>query len=229
MALILTIDTATEVATVALARKGIVMHAIQNSNMNAHASWVHSALQELISTAAVSVSSIQAIGITAGPGSYTGLRVGMATAKGLCYALKIPLIVENTLKVMAKSAIAHNTKGNQMNGREIYLPMIDARRMEVFAAAYDSTLACVFPPAAVILDESSFSNLSNTATIYCFGNGSKKFNGVTKHPNFRFINLPADATALSILSYEKYLKQDFADLAYAEPFYLKEFYGVRKN
>ncbi|MBO9635517.1 MAG: tRNA (adenosine(37)-N6)-threonylcarbamoyltransferase complex dimerization subunit type 1 TsaB, partial [Chitinophagaceae bacterium] len=157
MALLLNIDTATENGSICLSHDGKPIRTMVNHQMRDHAAWIQSAIKQILEETQNTAKDLQAIAVTAGPGSYTGLRVGMATAKGLCYALGIPLITENTLKVMAYAA----TQQSFPNGDEysikaglknstILCPMIDARRMEVFTALYDLQLNIVERPAALI-------------------------------------------------------------------------------
>src|SRR5665647_1745116 len=147
MALILNIDTATESAIISISEKDKIIDSVTNSNQKDHASFLQPAIKNLLQKADLSINKLNAIAVTAGPGSYTGLRVGMASAKGLCYALKIPLITINTLEVMALSSLKqiHDPSA-------LYCPMIDARRMEVFTAVYDHHLTEIIKPCSMILD-----------------------------------------------------------------------------
>ena len=233
MALILNIDTATEFASLALSNEGNTLSVKKNKEVKDHASWIHNAIRELLEECRFSLSELQAIAITAGPGSYTGLRVGMATAKGLCYVLDIPLIVENTLKVMAKAYVdTSNLPGRKSqisNSKTLLIPMIDARRMEVYTAVYEADLAEVMPPAAVVLDRGSFDEVKAGNRLICFGTGSQKFQSIVRPGEFEFDNLEHGAGALGYLAYQKFREKTFADLAYAEPLYLKEFYSPSKK
>jgi tRNA threonylcarbamoyladenosine biosynthesis protein TsaB len=237
MALILNIDTATEYASLALSREDAVLASNVNNEIRDHASWIHTAIQQLMNDAGYTLSQLHAIAVTAGPGSYTGLRVGMATAKGLCYVLNIPLITENTLKVMAYSATkAHAYAGAQSqsnnletgSGKALYVPMIDARRMEVYTAIYNQQLQQIMPPVALVLDPASFDGVKG-GPLVCFGSGSSKFQPLAKDGRFEFIDVSCDAGSLAKLSYQRYIRNEFADLAYAEPLYLKEFYSPAKK
>jgi tRNA threonylcarbamoyladenosine biosynthesis protein TsaB len=231
MALILNIDTATEYASIAFSKEGNTITITRNREIRDHASWLHQAILSLMEENRFTLSQLQAIAVTAGPGSYTGLRVGMATAKGLCYVLKIPLIVENTLKVMAYAASKELQLSQPRTSNLEYLlvPMIDARRMEVFTAVYDGELEEIMPPAAMVLNDASFAGINAGKQLVCFGNGSGKFQSIASPEKFRFVSLEHDAGALGSLSYQKYLNREFADLAYAEPLYLKEFYSPPKK
>lgn len=220
MALILNIDTAVDVASLCLAKDEAVLSIVKNESQKDHASWLHIAIKEIFEKNNLELRSVDAIAITGGPGSYTGLRIGMATAKGICYALKKPLIGLNTLLVMANAAKKENA--------DLLCPLIDARRMEVFTAIYTKELQIVKEPAAITLNENSFDEyLSDNRTCF-FGNGSNKFKAIIKHDNAIFKDLKGDATSMIALSEKKFTGKEFTDLAYAEPLYLKEFYTPSK-
>jgi tRNA threonylcarbamoyladenosine biosynthesis protein TsaB len=221
MALILNIDTATENAIISIAENGITIDFTVHSDQKDHASFLQPAIKELLQKADLPINKLNAVAVTAGPGSYTGLRVGMASAKGLCYALSIPLLAVNTLEVMAQSGI------NQLKDRSaLYCPMIDARRMEVFTAVYDYDLKEVMKPCPVIVDEGSFKELLQNKKMYFFGNGSLKLKKMQENANATFINSKLIPDAMSKLSFEKYQNKSFEDLFYSAPIYLKEFYTV---
>ena len=154
MSLILNIDTASENAHVSIARDGQVLHILSSESQKEHASFLQTAIQELVKITGIHLKEIDAVAVTAGPGSYTGLRVGFASAKGLCYALKKPLITIGTLEVLMVSALQLYPPGPDEN--ILFCPMIDARRMEVFTAIYQQDLNVYIRPCAMILDEFSF-------------------------------------------------------------------------
>lgn len=227
MSLILNIDTATETAGVYLADKGVLIASSVNQQQNDHAAWIHTAIEKLMKAAGHTMNELKAIAVTAGPGSYTGLRVGMATAKGLCYALKIPFITESTLKLLASSAIAFVRK-HKLAQTNLYCPLIDARRMEVFTAVYNEQLEEIIKPNALILTENSFAERLSSGTICFFGSGSGKWQKISTHINARFEMVKIDGNEFALLSYKKFLCNEFTALAYAEPVYLKEFYTYPK-
>lgn len=181
------------------------------------ASWIQTGVRQLMEIANIQLQQLSAVSISAGPGSYTGLRVGMATAKGLCYALNIPLVTINTLKMMAVAAQNEET--------DLICPMIDARRMEVFTAIYDKSLEEIISPHNIILDENSFGEILKNKKILFFGNGSTKFEALIKSTNAGFKQIEANAKQLVTLSFAAYKQRLFADLAYSEPFYGKAFYS----
>lgn len=222
MALILSIDTAMENAGVCLAQDGNVIAESNNSKQMDHAAWIHNAIKELLQQSARKIEDVNAVAVTEGPGSYTGLRVGMATAKGLCFALNIPLITENTLELLAIT-VKESLK-SVYTFPVFYCPMIDARRMEVFTALYDPELQQVIPPSAVILDDNSFKNeLEQHHIVFC-GNGSIKWQNICKHSNAVYSGAGYSIADLGRVAEQKYIGQEFADIAYTEPLYVKNVY-----
>jgi tRNA threonylcarbamoyladenosine biosynthesis protein TsaB len=225
MALLLNIDTALETASVSLAEDGKVLQGAVNESQKDHAAWLQPAIKKLFTEADYKLENINAIGVINGPGSYTGLRVGLATAKGLCYALGIPLVTISSLEVLALSAI------NNLNLRDeadlFICPMIDARRLEVFTALYDTRLTCIRQPQAMVLTEHSFQEELKGRKILFLGNGSTKFQAICHHPHAIFKNFPFTHFSLASLTYSNYIGNNFAELAYTEPLYLKEFFIAR--
>ena len=220
MSLILNIDTAVETASVCLAKNGEVLSFSKNENQKDHAAWLHIAIKEIFEKNNLKIDFIDAVGVTEGPGSYTGLRIGMATAKGICYALNKPLITINTLLIMANAAKDSDT--------QLLCPMIDARRMEVFTAIYTKDLQIIKEPISMTVNENSFDEELTLNSICFFGNGSNKFQKIKDHSNAFFKKIDLDARIMVLLAEEKFNKKEFADLAYVEPFYLKEFYTPAK-
>jgi tRNA threonylcarbamoyladenosine biosynthesis protein TsaB len=216
MAFILNIDSSAETASVCLSKDGTALLLKKNEMQKDHAAWLHVAIKEMMDEAGYELSAIDAVAVTIGPGSYTGLRVGLSAAKGFCYALDKPLITVNTLLVMA-SALKNEPA-------EFLCPMIDARRMEVFTAIYTKDLAEVKPPMALIMDENSFKEELQSNTICFSGSGSKKLKEIIENQNARFSDEKLDAADLAALAEPLFEKKQFADIAYTEPLYLKEFY-----
>ena len=218
MSLILNIDTAVEIASVCLAKDNEILQLALNENQNDHASWLHITIADVLQKTGSIVNELSAVAVSIGPGSYTGLRVGLASAKGFCYALNIPLMAISTLKM-----IAFAVKDEAINANFI-CPLIDARRMEVFTSMYDHSLVEKIPPRAVILDENSFSAiLAENKVLFC-GNGSKKLQNIISSYNALFTDTVANAAHLSQLSYNYFRNKEFASLAYTDPLYIKEFY-----
>ena len=218
MALILNIDTSQEAAGLYLAEDEVVLMTAANEKQSDHARWIHTAIQQLMAGSGKTLSELDAIAVTAGPGSYTGLRVGMATAKGLCYALGKPLITETSLKVMA--AAAYRATGFT----DCVCPMIDARRMEVFTAIYGPDLTEMLPPSPQIVPSDIFSEVLNEKKCLFLGTGLHKWRSVCGLKNAYFYESSLDLSILTSLTYQKFLNGAFTDLAYAEPLYLKEFF-----
>jgi tRNA threonylcarbamoyladenosine biosynthesis protein TsaB len=223
MNVILCIDTSLESAAVGIGVNGVLNAIKTNARQMDHAAWIHNAIHDLLLESNINKKDISAVAVTSGPGSYTGLRVGMASAKGLCYALGLPLITENTLKLTAwrtrlEAESAHSSA-------VVYCPMIDARRMEVFTAAYDHNLEVTLPPSALILHQNSFSEELDKGIMIFSGNGSAKWKEMCDHPNARFARATHSLHDLATVASEKYEGQKFTDLAYSEPDYFKHFYS----
>ena len=217
MAIILNIDTAISTASVCLSKEAQSLQFALNSNRQDHASWMHIAIKNVIAEARLNVKDLEAIAVTIGPGSYTGLRVGLSAAKGLCFALDIPLISVNTLEVMAYAVINEEA--------DLFCPLIDARRMEVFMAVYDKNMEVIISPCAMIIAQNSFDILLASGKIIFSGNGSEKIKKVVCHPNAIFKNSTTTAADMVNLSENKFVEKKFANIAYTEPFYIKEFYS----
>lgn len=223
MSIILNIDTASEKAHVSFAKNGLVLHALNSESQKGHASFLQTAIHQLVKITGILLKDIDAVAVTAGPGSYTGLRVGMASAKGLCYALKKPLITIGTLEVLTISAFQLL---REVDETVLFCPMIDARRKEVFTAIYQKDLMVYLPPCAMILDEFSFEKELKMKKILFFGSGSAKWKLICKHTNAGFENVSVLAESMSKRSNTLFLEKKVTDLAYSEPFYLKEFQTV---
>jgi len=217
MTLILNIETAIDTASVCLADGDRVLSLMKNENKKDHAAWLHPAIENLMKKITYKLQDLAAIAVSIGPGSYTGLRIGLATAKGLCYALQKPLITVNTLQVMALAATEYAT--------DLICPMIDARRMEVFTGLFNKSLETVIEPKALVIDEKSFTEQLVKHKILFFGNGSEKFKAVCSSRNAVFKSILFDAGNMVTISDKQFTAKKFADLAYAEPLYLKEFYS----
>nr|MBC7612905.1 tRNA (adenosine(37)-N6)-threonylcarbamoyltransferase complex dimerization subunit type 1 TsaB [Pseudopedobacter sp.] len=228
MALILQIETATQTCSVALAKDGVVLDFIERTERNIHASVITLFIDELMKKNNYQFSDLNAIAISMGPGSYTGLRIGVSTAKGLCYALDIPLIAINTLEAMSSGFLSNHFS---VNPDTLFCPMIDARRMEVYCAIYNSKTAVVLETKAEIIDENSFKEVLDSHVIYFFGDGATKCESfLSTHLNARLIDdFENSAKYLSAIAHQKYLQKDFVDVAYFEPFYLKDFIAGKKK
>jgi tRNA threonylcarbamoyladenosine biosynthesis protein TsaB len=222
MSLILNIDTSGETGMVALSRQGSIVQSEQNEKQQEHASFLQPAIAAIMQRENAKFSDLAAVAVGNGPGSYTGLRVGLASAKGICFAAQLPLITISSLEIIAL-AMQQTIPGTA----SCYLlcPMIDARRMEVFMALYNAEMACLQASSAVVLAPDLFEQ--RPETIYFGGSGAHKFIGITECPD-RHIGIESKLPyeqALSALSWQHFQHQHFADLAYSEPFYSKAFYS----
>ncbi|WP_353079625.1 tRNA (adenosine(37)-N6)-threonylcarbamoyltransferase complex dimerization subunit type 1 TsaB [Flavobacterium sp.] len=221
MALILNVETATKNCSVALSKDGktLAIREIAEQNFS-HAEKLHIFIEELFAESHLKLQDLSAIAVSQGPGSYTGLRIGVSAAKGLCYALSIPLIAVDTLEILAR-------KINISNG--IILPMIDARRLEVYSAFFDSNYAKIRETKAEIIDENSFQE--ETEILHLIGDGAMKFKEILTDEKFKYypeIQFPS-AAEMSLISFQKFQNNQFEDVAYFEPFYLKDFVLITKK
>jgi len=230
MPLLLNIDTATEHASVCLSNNNTVLGMIESVEQKNHASFIQPAIQELMANSGYGLKDLDAVAITAGPGSYTGLRVGMASAKGICFALDKPLILVNTLQVMAQSIVSFLAVSQTIpDASTLLCPLIDARRMEVFTAVYNRSLDEVAPPYALIVDENSFTVDKYPKPIIFSGSGQFKLQSVIHHPKAAFLHIQHNAADLALRSLIAFEAGQFADLAYAEPLYVKAFFDTAKK
>lgn len=228
MALILHIETATITCSVALAENGVFIDKIERTEANIHASSLTVFIDELLKRNQRGFKDLKAVAVSMGPGSYTGLRIGVSTAKGLCFALDIPLIAINTLTAMANGFIK---KCYSVNGNTVFCPMIDARRMEVYTAFYNKEVEVLKATEAVIVDENSFKAILDTYIVYFFGDGAPKCQEVLgTHMNTRIMDdFTNSAEDLIEPAFEKFKERTFEDVAYFEPFYLKDYVAGKKK
>lgn len=233
MARILCFETATPVCSVALVEDSRVIALAEDREGQSHAAKITLLAEAVMQQAGMKLQELDAIAVSKGPGSYTGLRVGVSTAKGLCYALNLPLIAVNTLEALTHGAqltIYHSQPGREPApvDCELFIPMIDARRMEVFCAVYDKAINEVLPAQAKIIDEQSFADLLEHAVVYFFGTGAAKCRNVITHPNARFPDeVECSAAHMAGPVSALFDRKQFEDVAYFEPFYLKDFVGTR--
>jgi tRNA threonylcarbamoyladenosine biosynthesis protein TsaB len=222
LAFILNIETATTNCSVSLSKEGkTIVLKEDNDKSYSHAERLHVYIDEVLKEANINSNKLDAISVSKGPGSYTGLRIGVSAAKGLCFALDKPLISIPTL-----DALAHQVKMDD----GIIVSMLDARRMEVYSAIYDSNYNEIRETQAQILDETSFNDYLEQGKVYFIGNGVEKTKTLINHTNAIFIEdkLPS-ANDMSLLADTKYKKNDTEDIAYFEPYYLKDFVSLKPN
>ena len=216
MAIILNIETATKNCSVSIAKDGqvIALKELNNGNYS-HAEVLHPFILDVLNEVSLTSKEIDAVAVSKGPGSYTGLRIGVSAAKGLCFAFDKPLISIKTLE-----SLAHAISVDE----GMIVSMLDARRMEVYAAVFDKKHQQIRDIKAEIIDENSFSDYLETNTVYFLGDGAHKCKEVITHKNAVFVDdkFPS-AKEMAQLSFDKYKKNDIEDVAYFEPFYLKDF------
>ncbi len=221
MSLILNIESATDICSIAISRDDKVI-ALREIVGNSHAEQMTLLINECLDIAGITINDLEAVAISNGPGSYTSLRIGASTAKGICYALDLPLIAIDTLESLAMAAFSE-----ARNENALYCPMIDARRMEVYTTLYKYSqekkgLEEMEPMSPKIIDEDSFSEYfkKNQKIIFC-GNGAPKCQEILQHPNALFLPITSSARYLILLSYKRKLIKKFVDVAYHTPEYLK--------
>ena len=218
--MLLCIETSGKNCSVALF-EGLQLVSIRevHTEQFSHSENLHVFIEQVLKESNLQPKAIEAIAISAGPGSYTGLRIGVSTAKGLCYGWDIPLIALPTLRILAEQV------SYEFTDIEYIIPMIDARRMEVFTAVYSHDFSPILGERAEILIESTFDTYLNKGKTIFLGDGITKFQAICKHENAYFWeNKFPSARQMGLLALEKYQAQAFEDIAYFEPFYLKEFY-----
>lgn len=220
MAYLLHIESTSTVCSVAISKDNELIAIKEINNGYTHAENLHVFVEQLFFETSLQAKDLNAISVSSGPGSYTGLRIGFSAAKGLAYALQIPLITIETLKALSSEVI------NTDNIDAIYCPLLDARRMEVYCAIYDNQLNEILPVQPLVLNEESIKIFNKEKDIYFFGNGMSKSKILLQTlPNVHFIDdITASASSMVSLAFQKYTTQNFADMAYVEPNYLKEFF-----
>ena len=219
MPTILQLETATPVCAVALSIDGKTIAFKEETAQNIHSSKLTLFINEVMEQANIKFSDLDAVAVSKGPGSYTGLRIGVSTAKGLCFALDKPLIGVNTLTMMAAGFLSEHP-----NYSGLVCPMIDARRMEVFTSVFDHQLNEVESTNAKIVDENSFLKHLDQHLVAFIGNGAEKCREMINHENAKFVSSNFNsAINMSALANEAFINSDFEDVAYFEPFYLKDF------
>jgi tRNA threonylcarbamoyladenosine biosynthesis protein TsaB len=227
MAVILIIETATKNCSVALTENGQVLESIDFNDGNfSHAEKLHFFIESVCQKARKKIQDIGAVAVSKGPGSYTGLRIGVSSAKGICYALNIPLLAFETLEILSKTYVA-NLK---INKNDILIPMIDARRMEVYTTVMDTDFNKIRPTEALVLEKNSFEGLLEYKTCHFFGDGALKSKSLYKTDTsvFKHEILPS-AKIMAMDAYRLYKKKEFENMPYFEPYYLKDFVDINKK
>lgn len=218
MSYILCLETATKICSVALFKEGELIDFKEVGGEYSHAENLAVFIEDVIQRNELEYSALKAIAVSKGPGSYTGLRIGVSLAKGLAFSLSIPLIAIDSLKSMAWGTV------KEIDNKEAYYcPMIDARRMEVYNAIYNHQLSVIQDIAANVIDEDSFQDFFKENKVYFFGDGAEKCKETLNHSNAHFINILSSARYMGALAEKAFQNKEFEDLAYFEPFYLKDF------
>lgn len=224
MSLILSIETSTTVCSAAIHREGRLLSSDVTHVPNSAAGQLAVMIDKVLKSSGFSSHDLGAVAVSSGPGSYTGLRIGVATAKGLCYALDVPLIAVSSLEVMAAQVLSGRNPAHPSDIRQLLCPMIDARRMEVYTALYDDKLGLIESIQARVIESSSYSNIPGDHNVLFFGNGSDKCKDVISHPNATFIEgIFPSAEWLGTLAFGRFREGRFEDVGEFEPFYLKDF------
>jgi tRNA threonylcarbamoyladenosine biosynthesis protein TsaB len=234
MALLLHIETSTAVCSVALGKDGKLLALKETKEGMKHASYLSVFIDQILKENKLTPANLDAVVVSMGPGSYTGLRIGVSTAKGICYGANLPLIAINTLQAMTKPLQNNEALQSQLQNPKAayYCPMIDARRMEVYTAFFNDKIELVKDISADIIDENSYSKELEKREIVFFGDGSPKCKEIIKSKNGIFLDeITPSATGMIELAETKFQNQEFEDVAYFEPFYLKDFVATtpKKN
>lgn len=221
--MILCLETATTVCSVALNDGCCTIALRETERQNAHSEKITNFIREVMEVANIDYRQLDAVAVSQGPGSYTGLRIGVSTAKGICYAADLPLMAIDTLEAMAYGM--KMKLGSQIADNDLLIPMIDARRMEVYASVFDAQMNRINDTAALVIDEHSFDDLCHDHHLWLFGDGAPKLSKLFENqPNINIINGFRPSAAYMLPLAEKALReQKFVDVAYFEPFYLKDF------
>jgi len=227
--LILAIETSADICSAAISENGVTIDSETLTTPRSQSAQLVPMIQRLMERNSLSAKELSAIAVSSGPGSYTGLRVGVSTAKGMCFGSKLPLIGVGTLDLLAQHAVSVQ-KAEGRAAADFIIPLIDARRMEVYQALFDRDGNIAGEVSPMILDENSFADILERGTVCFTGTGCDKFQKVCGSPRASFIQAQPNAADMSILAYRKWLNDSFEDVAYMEPFYLKEFtIGVSKK
>ncbi|TAI47019.1 tRNA (adenosine(37)-N6)-threonylcarbamoyltransferase complex dimerization subunit type 1 TsaB [Flagellimonas allohymeniacidonis] len=217
MAKILNLETATTNCSVSISENGKTLFLRENNALNySHSEQLHIFIDEILKESSLTFHDLDAIAVSKGPGSYTGLRIGVSAAKGLCFSLDLPLIAIPTLESMARQI--------EMEKGEVAIPVLDARRMEVYSAVFDYQYQEIRETRAEVIDENSFQEYVGTKKVHFIGNGAAKCAEVLKHANFVFnTTIMPSAQEMGAIAHQKFEQALFEDVAYFEPYYLKDF------
>ncbi|MBW3470147.1 tRNA (adenosine(37)-N6)-threonylcarbamoyltransferase complex dimerization subunit type 1 TsaB [Arthrospiribacter ruber] len=224
MAIILSIETATSVCSVALHENDRLLALSEISSPNSHGKMIMPMIDEIFDIAKIDKREIDAVAVSSGPGSYTGLRIGVSTAKGFVFALGVPLIEVNTLEGLAQQVTECDIRQGS-----VIIPLLDARRMEVYCSVYSYDLKELSPTEALDIDQATFSNWLEKGEVIFVGDGSDKLRQVLNHSNAFFPGFVNTAKSIGKIAFRKFNQKEFVDLAYFEPNYLKEFIALKST
>ncbi len=227
MSILLHIDTSTKLCSVAIAKDGVLLSLKEEyDEQYSHAEKLNVFIEAAVAEAAISLADISAVAVSKGPGSYTGLRIGVSTAKGLCFGLNVPLIAVDTLQALSYGA---QSKHPELAANALLCPMLDARRMEVYSQIFNTQGQEIRSIEAQIIDAQSFTNL--TQNLYLFGDGAQKcLETLSAQSNIHFLaDIQTSALWMVAIAQQKFKAKHFEDVAYFEPFYLKDFIGGPKK
>lgn len=219
MSIILNIESSNSVCSVCIAENGTPTVTKETTEANRHSELLATFVQEVLTTAGITADQLDAVAVSIGPGSYTGLRIGVSLTKGIAYSANLPVIAVPTLKSIAWAA----QKGLSSEKEFSICPMIDARRMEVYSQLFDEKLEQLNQAEAVIVEQSSYNAPLAKGPVYFCGNGAEKCKEILIHENAHFLTIENSSHYLAYLSHQQYILRDFVDTAYFEPFYLKQF------
>ena len=227
--MILCLETATPVCSVALNSACCTLAMRETEGQNAHSEKITNFIRKVMEEVGIGYPQLDAVAVSQGPGSYTGLRIGVSTAKGICYAADLPLMAIDTLEAMAYGM--KEKLGCQIEDNDLLIPMIDARRMEVYASVFDANLRKINETSALVIDEHSFDELLEGHRLWLFGDGAPKLGKLFEgRPNVNIVDgFKPSAAYMRLLAEQALQKQQFVDVAYFEPFYLKDFIAGKPN
>ncbi|MBR9853652.1 MAG: tRNA (adenosine(37)-N6)-threonylcarbamoyltransferase complex dimerization subunit type 1 TsaB [Algicola sp.] len=223
MAILLNLETATTNCSVSISKNNKILVLKENNAANySHSEQLHVFIKEALEEASLSFSDLNAVAVSKGPGSYTGLRIGVSAAKGICFSVDIPLISIPTLQSMANQV--------DLKPDELVIPVLDARRMEVYSCVFDNNNQEIRETRAEVINEESFSEFVSGSKVYIVGSGAEKIRSVLQHPNFIFdTTVIPSSKDMAVMAFKKFEAKQFEDVAYFEPYYLKDFVLQQKK
>jgi tRNA threonylcarbamoyladenosine biosynthesis protein TsaB len=231
MTYVLYIETSGEICSVAISNEDVLLNSIESEEKQAHAAILTKQIEEVLNISKINIKDLSAVAVSKGPGSYTGLRIGVSTAKGICYAQNIPLIAINTLESLAKGILENERSNIEYLGfteSDFLCIMTDARRMEVYTALFNAEGKAVTETSAMIVDKTMHASVLKNYKIFFAGSGADKASTIIKHPNAVFLyGFKALASGMISAALKAFKNKNFENTAYFEPFYLKDFFATK--